>query len=75
MVIFGFVWQSHKLIWFYVFKKEWRRHAVMAERITIMLNSEIVKKLRKLQAKKITEASSSVSFSRIVNEVLEKGLK
>jgi len=47
----------------------------MTERITIMLNSEIVKKLRKLQAKKITEASSSVSFSRIVNEVLEKGLK
>ena len=47
----------------------------MAERITIMLNGDIVKKIRKLQAKKITETSSSVSFSRIVNEVLEKGLK
>ncbi len=47
----------------------------MAERITIMLNSDIVKKIRKLQAKKITETSSSVSFSRIVNEILEKGLK
>jgi len=47
----------------------------MAERITIMMNSDIAKKLRSLQAKKLKEASSSVSFSRVVNEVLEKGLK
>ena len=47
----------------------------MAERITIMLNSDIVRKLRALQAKKIKESSSTVSFSRIINEVLEKGLK
>ena len=47
----------------------------MAERITIMLNSDIAKKLRSLQAKKIRESASSVSFSRIINEVLEKGLK
>ena len=47
----------------------------MSERITIMLNSEIAKKLRSLQAKKLKETLSSVSFSRIVNEVLEKGLK
>ena len=48
---------------------------VMAERITIMLDSEIAKKLRNLQAKKLKESSSSVSFSKIVNEILEKGLK
>lgn len=47
----------------------------MTERLTIMLNSEIAKKLRLLQAKKIKDSSSTVSFSRIVNEVLEKGLK
>jgi len=47
----------------------------MAERITIMLNSDIAKKLRNLQAKKLRETSSSVSFSRIVNEILEIGLK
>ena len=47
----------------------------MAERITIMLDSEIAKKLRNLQAKKLKESSSSVSFSKIVNEILEKGLK
>ena len=47
----------------------------MAERITIMLDSEIAKKLRNLQAKKLKESSSSVSFSKVVNEILEKGLK
>ena len=47
----------------------------MAERTTIMLNSDIAKKLRILQAKKIKESSSTVSFSRIINEVLEKGLQ
>ncbi|MBT4327268.1 MAG: hypothetical protein HOD60_10260 [Candidatus Nitrosopelagicus sp.] len=47
----------------------------MAERVTIMLNSDIAKKLRKMQAKKLLETSSTVSFSRIINEVLEKGLK
>ena len=47
----------------------------MSERITVMLNSDIAKKIRALQAKKIKETSSTVSFSRIVNDVLEKGLK
>ena len=47
----------------------------MSERITIMLNSDIAKKLRILQAKKIKESSSTVSFSGIINDVLEKGLK
>jgi len=47
----------------------------MSERLTVMLNSDIAKKLRALQAKQIKETSSTVSFSRIVNEVLEKGLK
>ncbi len=47
----------------------------MADRITIMLDSNIAKKIRTLQAKKIKESSSSVSFSRVINEILEKGLK
>ena len=47
----------------------------MSERLTIVLNSDIAKKLRVLQAKKIKVSSSSVSFSRIINEVLEKGLR
>jgi hypothetical protein len=47
----------------------------MSDRLTIMLNSDVAKKLRSLQAKKIKESSSTVSFSRIINEVLEKGFK
>lgn len=47
----------------------------MSDRLTIMFNSDIAKKLGILQAKKIKETSSTVSFSRIVNKVLEKGLK
>ena len=47
----------------------------MKDRITIMMNSDIAKKIRNLQAKKIKESQQSVSFSRVVNEVLEKGLK
>ena len=47
----------------------------MKERITIMMSSDIARKIRNIQAKKIKESQSSVSFSRVVNEVLEKGLK
>lgn len=45
-----------------------------AERVTIMLNGDIAEKLRDIQAKQIKETQSSVSFSRIVNDTLEKGL-
>ena len=47
----------------------------MALRVTIMLNDDIAKKLRALQAKKLRESTASVSFSKIINDVLEKGLK
>ena len=47
----------------------------MAKRITIMLDEDLDKKLRLLQAKKIREVSKSVSFSHVVNEVLRKSLK
>lgn len=47
----------------------------MSERVTIMLDSDIAKKLRALQAKKIKDSASSISFSSIINEVLDKGLR
>jgi len=46
-----------------------------SERLTIMLNSKLAKQLRVIQAKEIQKSSTTVSFSRIVNEVLEIGLK
>ncbi len=42
----------------------------MAERKTIMIDDDVAKKIRNLQAKKIKETASTVSFSSIVNEML-----
>ena len=47
----------------------------MAERITIMLDEDLVKRIREKQAKMIRESTKSVSFSKVINEVLQQGLK
>lgn len=44
-------------------------------RVTIMLNSELDKKLRILQAKKIIQTQGNYSFSKILNDIVQKGLK
>ncbi len=46
----------------------------MSKRITIILDDDNLKKLRLLQAKKIKESTKSVSFSRVINNVLHKKL-
>lgn len=47
----------------------------MAKRVTIMLDDDLDKKLRQLQAKMIQETTSSVSFSNVLNETLKKSIK
>jgi len=47
----------------------------MAKRITIMLEDDLLKKLHEIQAKQIKISLKSVSFSRVLNDVLRKGLK
>lgn len=47
----------------------------MSKRVTIVLDDEIDKKLRQIQAKTIQNTSSSVSYSGVINKILEKGLK
>ncbi len=47
----------------------------MAERITIILDDELLKKLHEIQAKQIKQSSKSVSFSRVLNDTLRKALK
>ena len=47
----------------------------MASRVTIVLSSSNSEKLRNLQAKMIKTSSKSVSFSHVLNSVLEEGLK
>jgi hypothetical protein len=47
----------------------------MAKRITIMLDDDLLKKLHEMQAKQIKISAKSVSFSRILNEVVRKKIK
>lgn len=44
-------------------------------RVTIMLDADVGKKLRMLQAKRIQNNTGSVSFSRVLNDILRKNLK
>ena len=46
----------------------------MTIRVTITLDDAIIKKLRAKHAAMIKKSSSSVTFSRVINETLEKTL-
>ena len=48
---------------------------IMAKRVTIMIDEDIDKKLRLIQAKQISKSSSSVSYSHVLNETLRKQIK
>lgn len=47
----------------------------MARRVTIILDDDLIKKIRAIQVKAITQQECSVSFSRTVNELLRKEFK
>jgi len=47
----------------------------MGKRITIILDDDLLKKLHEIQAKQIKDSTKSVSFSRVLNEVVRKSLK
>ncbi len=47
----------------------------MGTRVTIMLDDDLVKKIRTLQAGLIKESNSSVSFSKVINQCIKKGIK
>ncbi|HET9009072.1 MAG TPA: hypothetical protein VFN17_03015 [Nitrosarchaeum sp.] len=47
----------------------------MNHRITIMIDEDVIKKLRIIQAKQIKESAESVSFSKVINDCLAKSLK
>ena len=42
----------------------------MSKRVTIMISDDLDKKVREKQAKMIRASSTSVSYSRVINEVL-----
>jgi hypothetical protein len=47
----------------------------MAKRVTIVIDDDLDKKIRMVQAKMIQATSGSVSYSKAINELLEKGIK
>jgi len=47
----------------------------MSQGVTVVLNDKIMSKLRNLQAKKLRDSKGFVSFSGVLNEILEDGLK
>ncbi len=47
----------------------------MSVRITVVMNEANVEKLRGIQAKLIRSSVKSVSFSNVLNKVVEEGLK
>jgi len=47
----------------------------MGDRITIVLNSTNVEKLRNIQAKMIKTSPKSISFSHVLHLVVTEGLK
>lgn len=50
-------------------------NSLLAKRVTIMIDDEIDKKLRLIQAKQISKSSSSVSYSKVLNDAIRKQLK
>lgn len=50
-------------------------HLIMGKRITIVLDDDLLKKLREKQAKQIKESAKAVSFSSVLNETLRKSVK
>ena len=47
----------------------------MGRRITIILDDDLDKKLRGIQAKEIIKTTKSVSFSKILNNTIRKSFK
>lgn len=47
----------------------------MSKRITIMIDDDLDKSLRLLQAKKISEEQTSCSYSKALNETLREALE
>lgn len=49
--------------------------SIMAKRITIVIDDDLDKKIRLIQAKIIYSTAGSMSYSRVINDILRKNLK
>ena len=44
------------------------------KRVTVMIDEETDRKLRKVQARRISDENRSVSYSEVLNDTLKRGL-
>ena len=51
------------------------QNSIQTERITIVIETELARKCRRIQSKNIAEKQTSYSFSKVINDILRKGLK
>ena len=54
---------------------EYTNQNVMSKRITVVLDDELVKKLKNIQSMKIRKSKKSISFSSVICDELRKTLK
>ena len=47
----------------------------MGRRVTVVLDEDVIKKLRIIQSKKISKTADTVSFSSVINQELRKSVK
>ena len=47
----------------------------MSRRVTIVIDDDIDKKLRRLQAVRIEKENKSVSYSKVINDCVRKTMK
>jgi len=58
-----------------MFKSYFHIVNIVSQRVTIVIDDDVNKKLHLIQAKQISKTSGSVSFSRVLNTELRKLLK
>jgi len=67
--------QKNNKIALFLSEKHFIQMLEMARRVTIMIDDELDKKLRLLQAKLIQKENKSISYSHVVNSMLKDSMK
>jgi hypothetical protein len=59
----------------FLFRISFANNIEMSKRITVMIDDELDKKLRQMQAKLIQKENKSISYSHVINVVLRNSMK
>ena len=59
----------------FLFRISFTNCVEMAKRVTIMIDDELDKKLRQMQAKLIQKENKSISYSHVINVMLKNSMK